>query len=72
MIVVQAGDGRYAMAGDKVCAIAQQWGIAGFVIDGVIRDVAEVREAEFAVFARGLSPVPGQKKTLGTLHQPIT
>jgi 4-hydroxy-4-methyl-2-oxoglutarate aldolase len=72
VIVVQAGDTRYAMSGGNVCATAQQRGIAGFVIDGVIRDVAEVREAQFPVFARGLSPVPGKKQALGTLNQPIT
>jgi len=72
VIVVQSGDCDYAMSGGNVCATAQQRGIAGFVIDGVIRDVAEVREAGFAVFARGASPVPGQKKALGTLNQPIT
>jgi 4-hydroxy-4-methyl-2-oxoglutarate aldolase len=72
VIVVQAGDTRYAMAGGNVCATAQQRGIAGFVMDGVIRDVAEVREAQFPVFARGLSPVPGKKQALGTLNQPIT
>ena len=60
------------MSGGNVCATAQQQGIAGFVIDGVIRDVAEVRKANFPVFARGVSPVPGKKKALGTLQQPIT
>ena len=45
--------------------------MTGFVVDGVIRDVAEVREAGFAVFARGTAPVPGKKKALGTLNQPI-
>lgn len=72
VIVVQAGDLRYALSGGNVCATAQQRGIVGFIIDGVIRDVAEVREAEFAVFARGVSPIPGQKKALGTLGQPVT
>ncbi|MBE9160275.1 RraA family protein [Nodosilinea sp. LEGE 06152] len=71
VIVVQAGDVDYAVAGGNVCAIAQNRGIAGFVVDGVIRDVAEVREARFPVFARGVMPVPGQKKQLGTLNQPI-
>ncbi|MEM6835718.1 MAG: RraA family protein [Cyanobacteria bacterium P01_C01_bin.120] len=61
----------YAMLGGNVAATAQQRGIAGFVIDGVIRDVEEVRTAGFAVFARGVSPVPGHKKALGTLNQPI-
>ncbi len=72
VIVVQAGDLDYAMSGGNVCATAQMRGLAGFVIDGVIRDVAEVREAGFAVFARGTSPVPGKKKALGTLNQSIT
>lgn len=71
VIVVQAGDCDYAMSGGNVCAIAQQRGIAGFVIDGVIRDVAEVREAGFPVFARGAMPIPGQKKALGSLNRPI-
>ena len=71
IIVVQAGDVTYALSGGNVCATAQQRGIAGFIIDGVIRDIAEVREIAFPVFARGLSPVPGQKKALGTLNQPI-
>ncbi|WP_017301342.1 RraA family protein [Nodosilinea nodulosa] len=72
VIVVQAGDVDYAMAGGNVCAIAQQRGIAGFVVDGAIRDIAEVRAAQFPVFARGLVPVPGRKQQLGTLNQPIT
>ncbi len=71
VIVVQAGDVEYALSGGNVCAIAQQRGIAGFVADGVIRDVAEVREARFPVFARGAVPIPGKKQTLGTLNQPI-
>ncbi|MBE9140649.1 RraA family protein [Nodosilinea sp. LEGE 07088] len=71
VIVVQAGDIDYAMAGGNVCAIAQKRGIAGFVIDGVIRDIAEVRQAQFPVFARGLMPVPGKKAQLGQLNQPI-
>lgn len=72
VIVVQAGDMNYAMAGGNVCAVAQQRGLAGFIIDGAIRDIAEVRQARFPVFARGLAPVPGQKQALGTLNQPVT
>ena len=72
VVIVQAGDVDYAMSGGNVCAVAQQRGLAGFIVDGVIRDVAEVRDTRFAVFARGVSPIPGQKKALGTLNQPIT
>ena len=39
IIVVEAGDEEMAVAGGNVCAIAQRRGVAGFVIDGTIRDV---------------------------------
>ena len=71
IIVVESGTVDYAMSGGNVCAIAQQRGIAGFIVDGVIRDVAEVRESKFPLFARGIMPKPGVKETLGTLKQPI-
>ena len=71
IIVVEAGNSDYAMSGGNVCAIAQKRGIAGFVIDGAIRDIAEVREAKFPVFARGCAPKPGEKAQLGELQKPI-
>jgi regulator of RNase E activity RraA len=71
VIVVAAGDAKYAVAGGNVCAVAQKRGIAGFVVDGVIRDLAEVRAARFPVFARGVSPIPGRKAVLATLNGPV-
>lgn len=61
VIVVEADANDYAVAGGNVCAVAQQNGIAGFVIDGVIRDVAEARDINFPIFARGVFPKPGGK-----------
>ena len=72
VIVVEAGDADYAVSGGNVCAVAQRRGITGFVVDGVIRDLAEVREARFPVFARGCIPKPGVKESLGELNQAIT
>jgi 4-hydroxy-4-methyl-2-oxoglutarate aldolase len=68
IIVVEACDSNYAVAGGNVCAVAQKRGIAGFVIDGVIRDVAEVRAMNFSVFARGVIPIPGGKNIVGILN----
>lgn len=70
IIVVEADD-EYAVAGGNVCAIAQSRGIKGFVIDGVIRDIAETRENQFPVFARGVVPKPGAKKCISLLNQPV-
>jgi regulator of RNase E activity RraA len=71
VIVVEAGDVDYAVAGGNVCAVAQRRGVAAFVVDGVIRDLAEARERRFPVFARGVIPIPGGKDGLGTLGEPV-
>jgi regulator of RNase E activity RraA len=71
VVVVESGDLDYALAGGNVCAVAQRNGIAGFVLDGLIRDVAEVREMGFPVFARGVIPVPGGKTAALPLNVPV-
>ena len=65
IVVVEAEAQDYAIAGGNVCAIAQKNGIAGFVLDGVFRDVGEVRSIGFPVFARGIYPKPGKKGSEG-------
>ena len=76
IIVVDGGGAdpanHFAMSGGNVCAVAKKRGIAGFVIDGVVRDLAEVREYQFPIFARGVIPIPGVKQTLGELQQPVS
>jgi regulator of RNase E activity RraA len=71
VIVVEAGDVDYAVSGGNVCAVAQRRGVAGFVVDGVIRDIAEVREMGFPVFARGVIPIPGAKDVVAPLNEPV-
>lgn len=71
VVVVQAGDVDYAVAGGNVCAVAQRRGIAAFVVDGVIRDLAEARAMGFPVFGRGVSPVPGTKSAIAPLNGPV-
>jgi 4-hydroxy-4-methyl-2-oxoglutarate aldolase len=72
VIVVQAGDEEMAVAGGNVCAVAQRRGVAGFVVDGVVRDVGEARARAFPLFARGRSPLPGGKDGPGDIGVPIT
>jgi 4-hydroxy-4-methyl-2-oxoglutarate aldolase len=71
IIVVESGDLDYALAGGNVCAVAQRRGIAGFVLDGLIRDLGEVREMGFPVFARGVIPKPGAKNQVTPLGEPV-
>lgn len=71
VVVVESGDVECALAGGNVCAVAQGRGIAGFVVDGVIRDVGEVRAAGFPVFGRGVVPIPGVKKAVLPLNERV-
>jgi regulator of RNase E activity RraA len=71
VLVVEGGDVDYALAGGNVCAVAQRHGIAALVVDGVVRDLAEIRALAFPVFARGVIPIPGAKDALGTLAEPV-
>ena len=71
VVVVESGDLDYALAGGNVCAVARRRGIAAFVADGLIRDLAEVRAIEFPVFARGVIPIPGAKAAVEPLNVPV-
>jgi 4-hydroxy-4-methyl-2-oxoglutarate aldolase len=71
VVVVEAGDANYALAGGNVCAVAQRNGIVGFVLDGAVRDIAEIRAIGFPVFARGVVPIAGAKEFLGSLGAAI-
>ncbi len=72
VLVVDGGDATHAVAGGNVCAVAHRRGIAGMVIDGAIRDVAEIRELGFPVFARAVVPKPGVKGMPLPLQEPVT
>lgn len=71
IVVVEGGDAEYALAGGNVCAVAQKRGITAFVLDGVVRDIAEIRSMRFPVFAKGVIPKPGKKALIGALSQRI-
>jgi 4-hydroxy-4-methyl-2-oxoglutarate aldolase len=71
IVVAEGGDTKFALAGGNVCAVAQKRGILGFVLDGSIRDVAEIRAIRFPVFARGVTPITAGKDALGELNTPV-
>ncbi|WP_261663640.1 RraA family protein [Deinococcus sp. Marseille-Q6407] len=71
VLVVQSPDLRHAVAGGNVCLTAQQNGIAGMVINGMIRDRAEIEAAGFPVYALGTTPIPGSKDPRGDWQQPV-
>jgi regulator of RNase E activity RraA len=73
VIVVESESLDYgALAGGNVCAIAQRRGIAGFVLSGLVRDLAEIRELGFPVFGVGAFPRPAGKTATAPLYEPVT
>ena len=55
LLIDAGGDVNNAVVGGILTFYAASIGLAGIVIDGAIRDVAEIREREFPVYARGVT-----------------
>lgn len=55
LVVSAQGQTHYAMLGGNISLGMQSRGIKGFVIDGAIRDVSEIRDLQFPTFARGVA-----------------
>ena len=72
IIVAQSNTMDYAVIGGNVAMIAYKRGIVGFVIDGVVRDIAEIRENRIPMFGRGVLAMPGSKKQAVAVNTPIT
>lgn len=71
IIVAQSNTMDYAVIGGNVTLIAQKRGIKGFVIDGLVRDIGEIRESKMPMFGRGVLPMPGGKKNAVPVNIPI-
>jgi 4-hydroxy-4-methyl-2-oxoglutarate aldolase len=71
VIVVESGDTAHALASGHVCAVAQKRGIAGFVLDGLVRDVGALRTMGFPVFARGVIAATALEVAVLPLNVPV-
>ena len=65
LVVDGGGSVRRALVGGNVAAAAARNGWAGVVIDGAVRDVAELVATTVGVRALGLVPIPTEKKNQG-------
>lgn len=72
VIVVDAGGSHMnAVLGDLVSTKAKHRGAAGFVVDGLIRDLPGIQELDFPVFARGVTPIGPLHRGPGEINYPI-
>jgi RraA family protein len=72
IVVDGKGDLTCALTGALMAAHAQKAGIAGFVIDGAVRDTDECARGTFPVFAAGANPNGPLKNSGGRINWPIS
>lgn len=71
VLVIDAGGRPPAVWGEKATMSCIQRKLAGVVIHGAIRDVANIREMRFPAFAALITPVAGEPKGQGMIGVPI-
>lgn len=72
LVVDSKGDQYRAIAGDFVAGMAQTLGIGGIVVDGVIRDIVEIKQLDFPVFSKGTAVAASGKAGVGEINVPIS
>lgn len=72
IVVDGKGDVSSALTGALMAAHAKAAGIAGFVIDGAVRDTEECARGEFPIFAAGCNPNGPTKGVAGRINWPVS
>ncbi|MCM3088621.1 RraA family protein [Bhargavaea ginsengi] len=73
IIVIDAcGDMGNAILGELMCHYAKTKGIAGYIVDGPVRDLHGIAEMGFPVFAKGATPRGPYKEGPGEINTPIS
>jgi RraA family protein len=72
LVIDGGGDLHQALLGDIMSSYAESIGIVGVVVDGAIRDAAELRSREFPVYARGITHRGPYKNGPGEINVPVT
>jgi regulator of ribonuclease activity A len=65
LVVDGGGSLRRALVGGNIAAAAARNGWAGVVVDGAVRDKAELASADVGLLARALVPMPSDRKAPG-------
>jgi len=72
IVVIDAhGSSMNAVLGDLISTKAKHRRIAGFIVDGYVRDLPDVLELDFPVFARGVTSIGPLHRGPGEINFPI-
>jgi 3-hexulose-6-phosphate synthase/6-phospho-3-hexuloisomerase len=72
VLVIDAGGVGPAVWGELTTHGAIQKKIGGVVIDGAVRDTAEIRKLKFPLFSKIITPTAGEPKGFGEIGIPVT
>lgn len=72
LVVDVKGDTYRAIAGDFVVGMMKSLELGGLVVDGVIRDLIDIKELNFPVFSKGTTVSSGSKNGPGDTNIPIS
>ncbi len=72
VVVIDAGGVGPAIWGELATSSAVQKKLSGVIVNGAVRDVAEIRALSFPVFARVVTPQAGEPKGFGEIGIPVT
>ena len=73
VLVIDAGNYQNAgLWGEILTVNAMYRKVEGIVIDGAVRDVKEIEELKFPVFASGINARGGYKSNPGTVNRPVS
>jgi len=71
LVVDGGGSLRRALVGGNLAAAAARNGWAGLVVDGCVRDVAELAAANVGIRALALMPLPTDRRQAGQVDLPV-
>jgi regulator of ribonuclease activity A len=71
LVVDGGGSLRRALVGGNIAAAAARQGWAGVVVNGAVRDIAELAACELGLHALGLIPLPTERRRAGDVDVPV-
>lgn len=71
VLVISTSGGETSVWGEILSLAAQARGLAGTVVDGAVRDILEIREMGYPVFARSVNARRANKEKLGARDVPL-
>ena len=71
IVVDGAGYTDRAMVGGMMLAYAEMRGIGGFVVNGAVRDLDDIRESPLPVFAKAVTPLGPYREGPGEINVPV-